>query len=331
MLIDLALFSVSLIMLYFGAEWLVKGASSLARSLGLEPLLIGLTVVAFGTSMPELVTCVLSSLQGKSLIALGNVVGSNICNLSLGLGLTVLFFPIKKQQSICTTDILIVLTSSFFLVLISLNSTIGRFEGVTLLMCLIGYIFFNYKKAINSNTNNVNQICGPLGAGIHDEKIEYITNRSMQIFLIVIGILVVVLGADILIHFAVKLMKRMGVGEKFIGITLIAFGTSLPEIATSLVAAIKKELDISIGALLGSNILNILCVIGLTSLVTPITIPGGLIKNGFIIDYAIMIFTSLLPWLIIKKTPSITKFHGIMFISIYAGYILFLTVSSSGI
>jgi len=256
MVLAWALFIIALLMLYYGAEWLVKGASSIARSLGLTPLVIGLTVVAFGTSVPELVVSVISSFQEKSMIAIGNVVGSNICNIALVLGLASLFMPIKSNESVVKRDIPIMLGISLYLLLISLNSTIGRLEGATLLGGIIIYVCLNYYYAVKETK----QASGRerFSKELVAEDIEYIPSRARQITLIVAGILFVVTGAEILIGSAVKIMKIFGVSEKFIGLTIVAFGTSLPELAISVVAAMRKEMDISIGNLLGSNIFNIL-------------------------------------------------------------------------
>jgi len=321
-----ALFVIALLMLYYGAEWLVKGASSLARSLGLTPLVIGLTVVAFGTSVPELVVSVISSLQQKSMIAVGNVVGSNICNIALVLGLVSLFVPIKSNESVVKRDIPIIIVISLYLLLISLNSKIGRFEAVTMLCGIVLYTWFNYRFAVKetkytgSEENYTSELAG--------DEIEYISSKVKQITLIFAGIVFVVSGAEILIDSAVKIMKIFGVSEKFIGLTMVAFGTSLPELSISVVAAMRKEMDISLGNLLGSNIFNILGVLGTASLVRPILIPGGFIQSGLLIDYLVMMFISFLPWLMMRKKCMLTKKDGVILLSGYVGYIAYLTVKA---
>lgn len=326
MIVAWALFVIALLMLYYGAEWLVKGASSLARSLGLTPLVIGLTVVAFGTSVPELVVSVISSLQQKSMIAVGNVVGSNICNIALVLGLVCLFMPIKSNKSVVKRDIPIMLGISLYLLLISLNSKIGRLEGATLLCGIIIYVCLNYYYALKETK----QASG--GKSFSKEfvadDIEYIPSKAKQIALIVAGILFVVTGAEILIDSAVKIMTMFEVSEKFIGLTIVAFGTSLPELAISVVAAMRKEMDISIGNLLGSNIFNILGVLGIASLVRPVLIPGGFIQSGLLIDYLVMMFISFLPWLMMRKKYMLTKKDGVILLSGYVGYIAYLTIKA---
>jgi len=309
-------------MLYFGAEWLVKGSSSLAQSLGITPIVIGLTVVAFGTSAPELVVSLVSSIKGKSMIAVGNVVGSNICNIALVLGMAAVFQPIKSDQSVVKRDIPIMLGISLYLLLISLNSTIGRFEGATLFGGIILYTFLNYFFSKRESIQESGE--GVLTYETDLEEIKYVTGRPKQVLLIFVGIMGVVAGAQFVVDSAVKIMQELGVSEKFIGLTIVAFGTSLPELATSVVAAIRKEMDISIGNLVGSNVFNILSVLGAASLVRPIPIPGGFIGSGLWIDYLFMIFTSSLPWLMMRKDFTITRKDGLILLSCYFGYLTYL-------
>jgi len=313
---------VGFVLLYFGAEWLVKGSSSLARSLGVTPIVIGLTVVAFGTSAPELVVSLISSIKGKSMIAVGNVVGSNICNIALVLGLAAVFQPLTSDKSVVKRDIPIMLAISVYLLVLSLNSKLGRIEGATLFAGIILYTFFNYYIAMRESKQASGE--GAVAVTAEVEGIEYVTSRRKQIFLIVIGIGGVVIGAQIVVESAVKIMQILGVSEKFIGLTIVAFGTSLPELATSVVAALRKEMDISIGNLVGSNVFNIMSVLGAASLVRPIPIPGGFIESGLMIDYLVMMFTSFLPWLLMRRTYTVTRTGGFMLLFCYVGYITYL-------
>ena len=317
---------VGFVLLYFGAEWLVKGSSSLARSLGVTPIVIGLTVVAFGTSAPELVVSLISSIKGKSMIAVGNVVGSNICNIALVLGLAALFQPITADKSVVKRDIPIMLAISVYLLLLSFNSKLGRIEGATLFAGIILYTFFNYYIAMRESkmaAGEKTMVIAP-----EAEDIEYVTSRKKQIVFIVVGIIGVVGGAQIVVESAVKIMQILGVSQKFIGLTIVAFGTSLPELATSVVAAIRKEMDISIGNLVGSNVFNIMSVLGAASLVRPIPIPGGFVESGLIIDYFVMMFTSFLPWLMMRKTYTVTRQGGFILLFCYVGYITYLILKA---
>ena len=312
---------VGFVLLYFGAEWLVKGSSSLARSLGVTPIVIGLTVVAFGTSAPELVVSLISSIQGKSMIAVGNVVGSNICNIALVLGISAVFNPIKSDPSVIRRDIPIMLGISLYLLVLTWNSTLGRIEGATLFAGIIIYTFFNYYQA-KKDTSDAAEIESEL------EDIGFIASRSKQIILIVLGIAGVVGGAQIVVENAVKIMTILGVDEKFIGLTIVAFGTSLPELATSVVAAMRGEMDISIGNLVGSNVFNIMSVLGVASLVRPIPIPGGFFESGLWIDYLVMLFTSFLPWLMMRKHFTVQRKDGAILLACYFGYLAYLIVKA---
>ncbi len=316
---------IGFILLYYGAGWLVKGASSLARSLGITPIVIGLTVVAFGTSAPEMVVSIVSSVKGNSMIAVGNVVGSNICNIALVLGMAALFQPITSHRTVVKRDIPIMLAISLYLLIISFNSLIGRIEGATLFIGVIIYTIMNYyfaKKELENNSNTIPD------AASEAEGIEYIDSRSRQILFVGVGIIGVIAGAEIVVSYAVKIMKILGVSEKFIGLTIVAFGTSLPELATSVVAALRKEMDISIGNLVGSNVFNILSVLGAASLVRPIPIPGGFVESGLWIDYIVMIFTSLLPWFFMRKDYTIKRSEGLILLACYFSYLGFLIVKA---
>ena len=252
--------------------------------------------------------------------------GSNICNIALVLGLSSLFMPIKSKSTVVRRDIPIMLGISLFLLVISLNSKIGRLEGATMLSGIIAYTWLNYYWAVKETKQASSKKC--FGKDLAADDIEYIPSKGKQIALIVVGILFVVTGAQTLIDSAVKIMKIFEVSEKFIGLTIVAFGTSLPELAISVVAAMRNEMDISIGNLLGSNIFNILGILGIASLIRPILIPGVFIQSSLLVDYVVMMFISFLPWLMMKKTNTVMRKHGVILLSGYAGYIAYLTVNA---
>lgn len=326
MILNLVYFVMGLLMLYYGANWLVKGSSSLARNLGLTPLVIGLTVVAFGTSAPELFISVVSSIKDKSMIAVGNVVGSNICNIALVLGLAALIHPIKSNRSVFRRDIPIMLGVSVYLLLISLNSRIGRLEGASLFGGIILYTCFNYYVAVKESRREFQRDGVAFAHAV--EEIEYVTSKTRQVICITVGIIGVVVGAEVLIDSAVAIMKVFNVSEKFIGLTIVALGTSLPELATSVVAALRKEMDISIGNLVGSNVFNILSVLGAASLIRPIPIPGGFIHSGLLVDYLVMIFVGFLPWLMMRKNYMIARKDGVILLVCYTGYLAYLILKA---
>ena len=326
MVLNILLCVVGFIFLYYGAEWLVKGSSSLAKSLGITPCVIGLTVVAFGTSAPELVVSLVSSIKGSSMIAVGNVVGSNICNIALVLGMAAIFQPVTSNRAVVKRDIPIMLTISFCAFALSLDSQLGRFEGVVLFIGIILYTLLNYSFAKKEERGDA---CTEIEKTEEDcEDTGYITSRPKQIVLIVVGIAGVVGGAQIVVDSAVKIMHVLGVSEKFIGLTIVAFGTSLPELATSVVAAMRKEMDISIGNLVGSNVFNILSVLGAAAAVRPIPIPGGFFESGLYIDYGVMIFTSALPWFLMQKDMTVSRKGGGLLFSCYVMYFIYLLVKA---
>lgn len=322
MIIQLTLFTIGLLMLYYGADWLVKGSSSLAKHIGLQPIVIGLTVVAFGTSSPELVVSLVSSIKGKSMIAVGNIIGSNICNIALVLGMTAIFQPIKSHPSVIRRDIPVMIGISLYLLAISFNAAIGRLEGLSLIAGIVLYIFFNYRMASAGSGGETGAVTAEVA------EIATIPSRTKQLIWIAAGIGGVVVGADVLIDSAVKIMAVFGVSEKFIGLTVVAFGTSLPELATSVVAAMRKELDISIGNLIGSNVFNILGVLGIAAMVRPIFIPGGFVQSGLLTDYLVMAFTSALPWFMMRQNHTLSRKNGAILLLTYTGYLAYLVLKS---
>lgn len=290
--------------------------------MGLTPMVIGLTVVAFGTSAPELVVSLVSAAKGKSMIALGNVVGSNICNIALVLGLTAVFHPVTTSRIVITRDIPLMLAISVFLLLLSFNSVIGRLEGVILFCGIVAYTWFNYKVAVRvDRTTPDNADAVPLAAGL-------LERRWAQCLMIAGGTAAVVVGADLLVDAAVSVMSALGVNEKFVGLTVVALGTSVPELATSVVAALKKEMDISLGNLVGSNVFNLLSVVGATAMVKPIAISGGFIGSGLVVDYLVMIVISALPWVLMKRDLTISRKKGLILLGCYVAYVSFLILKS---
>jgi cation:H+ antiporter len=259
------------------------------------------------------------------MIAVGNVVGSNICNIALVLGLAALFQPITSDKSVVKRDIPIMMGISLYLLVVSFNSEIGRLEGASLFGGIILYTFFNYFIAVKESRQA--QDGERAAVASVSEEIEYVTSRPKQIILILVGMIGVVAGAQIVVECAVKIMEVLGVSEKFIGLTIVAFGTSLPELATSVVAALRKEMDISIGNLVGSNVFNILSVLGAASLVRPIPIPGGFVESGLVIDYLVMMFVCVLTWLMMRKSYTVPRQGGAILLFCYVGYVIYLLLT----
>jgi len=232
-----------------------------------------------------------------------------------------MFQPIACDRSVIKRDIPLMLAISLYLFLLSLDSMLGRIEGATLFAGIILYTVFNYYVVMRGPREEPGT---PASNGaLEIEETGYVAARSKQVLLILVGIGGVVAGAEIVVIYAERIMMTLGVSQKFIGITLVAFGTSLPELATSIVAALRKEMDISIGNLVGSNVFNILSVLGAASLVRPIPIPGGFFESGLIIDYAVMMFTSILPWFMMRRSATITRGNGLVLFLCYLGFLTY--------
>ncbi|WP_372870232.1 calcium/sodium antiporter [Shewanella sp.] len=261
------------IILTLGAESMVRGACAIALRLGIAPLVIGLTIVAFGTSAPELAVSIKSALAGNSGIALGNVVGSNIVNIGLILAITALIKPIKVQSQMIRRDIPIMVAVTIALIIAVMDGEIGTLDGLVFIALLIGYLVYSYR-------------CGD--ADDSDADIEEVEkgpkNPLLAVVMIAAGIGMLVGGGILFVNGAVELARHFGVSEVVIGLTIVAIGTSMPELVTSVVAAIKGESDIAIGNVVGSNIFNILGILGIASLVYPIS-SAGFSK----VDFAVML------------------------------------------
>lgn len=270
----LALLS-GIIMLYFGAEGLVRGSASVALRKGISPLVVGLTIVAFGTSSPEFVVSMSAAFKGNAGIAVGNIVGSNICNIALILGISALITPIKVNIKLIKTDIIIMIIVSIMLYVMILDGTIGRIDGTILFLGIIVYTWFTLYMAKKEKRDS-------------DSQVTTNGRKPFKDYLFIIGgLIVLIIGANFFIDGAVKIAKVLHVSDVIIGLSVVALGTSLPEMATSIVAAVKKESDISIGNIVGSNIFNILCILGVAALIQPMVLSGENSVN--FIDITVMV------------------------------------------
>ncbi|SMD43158.1 cation:H+ antiporter [Aquiflexum balticum DSM 16537] len=302
---DYLFLGIGLVILLAGGKYLVDGASGLAARFGLSPGLIGLTVVAFGTSAPELLVSINAAIKGSSDIAIGNVIGSNISNISMVLGISAVIFPIVIHRSVLKLDYLATLVSSLIFYLMATNGIISRWEGFILfvLFILINLYFF---KKISQNEAQLDEF----------ENVPSISFfKSILLFLI--GVLGLYFGSDMLVDSAVNISKEMGISERIIGVTIIAIGTSLPELITSLIAALKKKTDIAIGNILGSNIQNIFSIIGLTALIRPINVSETFLNQDFIW----MIGLTLLLFPIFRTNWRISRMEGLLLLILYCGYL----------
>lgn len=309
---DLIYLILGIIGLYFGAEWLVGGSSKLALKIGVSPLVIGLTVVALGTSAPELAVCLRLNLESRPDAALGNIVGSNICNILLILGFSSLVRPLRVHRQIIRKELPILLMVSFALIVMLINKEVASWEGFILCVGIVIYILFSFKGANNSGEFKVE--------GESSSEIDTVSSQGHNVIvliaLLVTGLILLVLGAFFFEKGGIGLAKAFGVSEAVIGLTLLAFGTSLPELATSIVACMKNEGDIIVGNAVGSSIFNVLAILGITALFKPLSV-----NDINLIDYSIMIGAVIFCWLFIFKKMELNRIKGVVFLGCYAAYI----------
>lgn len=293
---------IGTVALYFGAEWIVHGGSHLAHRMGISRIAIGLTIVAFGTSLPELIVSVLAALEGSSSIAIGNVVGSNVANVGLVLGLSTLIFPISYHYKNINRDLWIYLLSCAVMIFFIFDGKVQRIEGLVLFFGLIGYLILCMKRP--------HPILSEVDFSTLDPKIKCT-------LMLIGGIIVLSVGAQIFVDGAIALAVHFGISKVAIGMSVVALGTSLPELATSAVAAFRKEHGISIGNIVGSNIFNILCVIGITAGIQPLNAPREILSME--IPFMVMFGLVLIPLGIISHPIS-----RISSLILLAGYVAFI-------
>lgn len=318
MIVDILFIVLGLLGLFYGADWLVKGAARLASSFGLPALVIGLTVVAYGTSMPEMVVSLTAASRGSSDISVGNVVGSNIFNIALILGVTGFVFPIKVHAQLIRREIPFMIAVSVFTFLLAYNGNVERLEGIILFAGVLIFTGGSYwlatreKKEIQDEAEEFAEV---------EDLIDGKFNRLVEFGRVVVGIIVLMVAARLTIDGATNIAEAVGISEVVIGLTLVAAGTSLPELATSLVAAFRKENDISVGNIVGSNIFNLLSILGLTAIVKPIGVADVIIWYDFPIMIAIAVL--LFPFVLSR---SMGKREAAIFLAIYIAYTIFLFV-----
>ncbi len=299
-------------LLYYGAEFLVKGGSSIALKMKISPLVIGLTLVAYATSAPELVVSVDAALKGMGDISLGNVVGSNICNIALILGLCAVITPLQVNKNLLKFDIWVMIISAVMLAgSFWVFHGVNRIIGAVLLTCSIAYTVWSvYASRREQNAQDAN---ADLPAKIYP--------LYLAIALTIAGLAALVGGAKCFVYAATALAKALNISDAVIGLTVVAVGTSLPELATSVVAAIRKETDIAVGNVIGSNIFNVLAILGIAPLIKPIHAVG--ISN---VDMILMIAVSLLLYPFMRTGMKINRLEGAVMLAIYIGYTAYLIV-----
>jgi cation:H+ antiporter len=313
------LFVIGLMLLIVGAEVLVKGASRLASVFRVSPLVIGLTVVAFGTSSPELAVSIQAATLGQASIAVGNVIGSNIFNVLFILGCSALIVPLIVSQQLIRFDVPLMIGLSVLVLIMASDGILGAFDGSLLVLSLIAYIAFVFiqsRKAQSNDEVDADSADAP-------KKTSWIKDLAM----VAIGLAMLVIGSDWLVDGAVALATHLGVSQLIIGLTIVAAGTSLPEVVTSIVAAVHGERDIAVGNVVGSNLFNIMGVLGVASLVAPggIDIPASVVSFDLLVMLAVAI--ACLP--IFFSGGIISRQEGALLLAYYVAYTVYLVFSST--
>lgn len=313
MTLQIFILLAGLILILLGANWLVDGSSSIAKKFGISEFVIGLTIVGIGTSTPEMVVSFLSAFQGKTDMAIGNIVGSNIFNSLMILGVTALIAPIAITKSNLKRDIPLNIIVTALLIILGMNATIfgigenqiSRIDGAILLLIFIAYIWFSFRSDSSDSD----------GEGIKEYK------NIVSVMMIAAGLAGLVFGGRLFVNAATELAKAFGVSDKFIAITIMAAGTSMPELATCVVAAIKGRGQLALGNVLGSNIGNILLILGGSALIHPLSFGAmTFVDMGLVATCAFLIFASAY----LFKKKMLDRYEGVLFILIEAGYMWYL-------
>ena len=308
---------VGLVLLYFGAEWLVKGAVAIAQRLGIGPLVIGLTIVAFGTSLPELTVSIQAALAGSGDIAAANVVGSNIFNIAMILGLAAVVCPIRITANLVRVDIPIMIAVSLLAIGLLADRHLSRREGGLLMAGIVGYLLLSYYLAYKKPDAALIQET----EDIHSQQNTAVAqgNLWLSIGSIVLGLLLLVIGSKALVSGAVRLAQFFGLSEAVIGLTIVSAGTSLPELATSVVAAYRRQPDIALGNVIGSNIFNLLAILGVSSTLVPYAAPG--IGS---VDLAVMLAVAVISLPMMWSRFTLSRLEGIILLICYGLYMAYL-------
>ncbi|MBQ3134750.1 MAG: calcium/sodium antiporter [Oscillospiraceae bacterium] len=305
-IVQFLLLALGFVMLVKGADWFVEGSSGIADRFGIPQLVIGLTIVAMGTSAPEAAVSITAALKGTADIAIGNVVGSNIMNVLIILGLAAAITPIAVAKSTVRYEIPFMLVITLLLMGMGyMGGTVNLWEGIVLWVLFIAYLLYMLWLAKTGQAES--------------EKIEVKGSVWKMLLMVVVGLALIVLGSDVTVDAATKLAKAFGVSDRFIGLTIVALGTSLPELFTSVSAARKGKADIAIGNIVGSNIFNILFVIGSSALIIPVTF-----VSGFLVDGLVAVAAGVLLWLFCFRKRKLARAGGITMLAAYAAYFVYL-------
>jgi len=313
MIITILFFFLGIALIYVGAELFVKSSSSLALRFGVRPIIIGFTILAMGTSFPELSVSFMSALKGTKSIALGNIVGSNIANIGIVIGLSALITPLSISKNTIRREMPFLIITTILFFLLSLDGRIGRLDGLLLISAFFVFMGYMVRMARNDRKSEQNFL-----SQVADKK----RSRSLLVegIFIISGLAALLSGSTMLVNSAQVIALKLGISELVIGITLVAVGTSLPELAVSCVSAFKGEIDLVVGNVVGSNLFNILFIIGFVALFFPIPVQTGLLK----FDYPVMLFFAVLFLPMMISAKSISRLEGCILLVIYTIYIWLL-------
>jgi cation:H+ antiporter len=300
-------FSGGILLLYLGGNLLVTGSVGLAALLGVRPLVAGLTIVAFATSTPELAVTLDAAIEGYSDIAIGNVVGSNVCNIALILGLSAVIAPVRVDPQLFRVDIPIMLASSALLVALLLDDRLTRAEGVLLILGILAYVSLHLWLLLVRRSEP--DLVGQAASAVRD------TRAARHVLFVVAGVAALGLGGYSVVHGGVELAKAFGVSNAVIALTVVAIGTSLPELSTTLVAAVRSHADIALGNVIGTNIFNILAILGVTATIRPL-VRGGVDWADLVIMFSVSILIVPLSWSGLR----LGRGEGLLLLICYGGY-----------
>jgi len=304
------IFLASSALIYFGAEFFIRGSSRLAQALRISPFVIGVTFVAFGTSLPELVVSLIATVEGHPDLAIGNLVGSNISNIGLVLGIAAVLAPLAIHEHTFKFDLPFNLGSGFALLIIALDGTISTFESVILLIIFTAFLIYYTRIALEQNRSEIDEMLEE-----DAEQVQVLPN----IFMAVAGLAALIFGAELFLNSAEFFAELIGVSEAIIGFTLVAIGTSLPELMTTIMAVAKREMEIGVGNILGSNVFNIAFVLGILGVLNPLEAPAGLSLSIYVM-IGMMIF--LFP--LMKSGKILQRIEGGFLLVSYAFYVVLL-------
>ena len=309
--LQFVLLVVGFVLLMKGADWFVDGASKIADKFGIPHIVIGLTIVAFGTSAPEAAVSISAALKGSVDLAISNVLGSNIMNVLLILGLSSIIYPLAVKKSAIKFDIPFVFAVSVLMLVCGvMDGNIGRIDGLIFWALLIGYIIYMIQLTKKSQSSDED-----FEPAVENDKIWKL------LLLIIVGGVMIVVGSNVTVDAASNIATEFGMDERLIGLTIVAFGTSLPELVTSCIAAKKKETDIAIGNIVGSNLFNILFVLGTSAVITPIAY-----ESKFIFDNVVAILVMVVLWLFVFRKQKLSRVGGIVMLVMYVAYFANLLV-----